>query len=411
MRQALKWSGSSFQTANVCPQEIVIAKNLLPACKCKQIPKAKPQRAQRVKPKRKARDVSEPSSDCDSDWSLIDELAAAMDEFYEAGQQEDVEDSADEEDTDKGKLDKGNATNLSEEKVNDLTKAVSSAKKYSDVGPQASTYSHGGVEASSSSAASSAHPRPTDSFSMSQSNTNENKENLKEMQRFEEAIGSHLVKEALSSIKASGSADSSQALESSIKIAAELNPALTIEEQAEEAVVAVAFASDQQSPDRSARSTAAPPPPPTSSSRLIELWARQLWKTASAFESFLGKFFPDLSSMGWDFHRSISLVQFVEEGVHADAMAASAAPAPEETVCPSFLQFVHWDWPMPQVMRGRKLRIEKGRFVWKPPSRVPSDDDLHLAFQQGWARIVLADVGAALLKARGMFRQVRFRRV
>ena len=55
-------------------------------------------------------------------------------------------------------------------------------------------------------------------------------------------------------------------------------------------------------------------------------------------------------------------------------------------------------------MGGRRLRIERGRIVWKANSRNPHDDDLVSFFESGRAKIVIRDIGCSLVKARGEFR-------
>ena len=53
------------------------------------------------------------------------------------------------------------------------------------------------------------------------------------------------------------------------------------------------------------------------------------------------------------------------------------------------------------------MRIERGRFVWKPPARAidgKSNNDLSQLFNDGWARIIIHDVGATLVKARNQYR-------
>ena len=144
-------------------------------------------------------------------------------------------------------------------------------------------------------------------------------------------------------------------------------------------------------PDGCAATTAA-------AERKLQAWAVALAKTAKAFLSNTPGLFPDWRDFDNSLHRCISLVQFVH-----DASGPIAEPADGNVSLrqQSFVQFVHWDDPARMV--GRRLRTEMQRFVWKPPSR-GDDDKLVRFFESGEARVVVPDVKAQLVKARGQFR-------
>ena len=84
---------------------------------------------------------------------------------------------------------------------------------------------------------------------------------------------------------------------------------------------------------------------------------------------------------------------------HHDRRDQQAAATPTY-----YAQLVHWDRPENDRMGGRRLRIESGRIVWKPNSRNIRDDELVGLFECGKARIVIQDIGATMVKARGIFR-------
>ena len=57
------------------------------------------------------------------------------------------------------------------------------------------------------------------------------------------------------------------------------------------------------------------------------------------------------------------------------------------------MQFVFWDFVKPPRLVGRPLRLEAGRFVWKPPAR-NMDDDLGSFVTAGSARVILVALAA-----------------
>lgn len=96
-------------------------------------------------------------------------------------------------------------------------------------------------------------------------------------------------------------------------------------------------------------------------------------------------------------------------GMRPDAAAGSADDGGDQQAAAAatstyYAQLVHWDRPESDRTSGRRLRIESGRIVWKPNSRNIRDDELVSLFECGKARIVIEDIGATMVKAKGIFR-------
>lgn len=156
----------------------------------------------------------------------------------------------------------------------------------------------------------------------------------------------------------------------------------------------------------------------TEQQKSLSVWADALAHACRAFNAHEHQFFTPWAAFGSGLDRCISLIQFVEDRPDQSDAAVAAGilgeeeaiengqdnVTTEESVASSYLQFVHWDFASPPNMTGRRLRIEAGRFVWKPPSRRLQDDNLWHLFQAGRARAVIANVGVTLVKAKGQFR-------
>lgn len=140
-------------------------------------------------------------------------------------------------------------------------------------------------------------------------------------------------------------------------------------------------------------------------SSMLQNWANELAKTCKAFQAHAGCFFPDYIGFDREMWRRISLVHFLDESADGESVKANGYESDHDdaTDMPngpddgqdlphvsSFLQFVHWDYPEPPDMIGRRLRVEANRFVWKPPARELRDDSLGLLFREGKARVILA---------------------
>ena len=234
-------------------------------------------------------------------------------------------------------------------------------------------------------------------------------EKPREMQILESAVGAKVVKAAIKTLTTKPDRVSADTMQQILKGSSASNPLLTEEEVAEDCVLQLALMpeliKEPTRPTAGVPKTSANGPLSDPRHALVRLWAQQLLATAESFCKHEQNMFTRFDSMGMDFHRCISLVHFVEDA--KDLASAEAGPRGEETA--STVSFVHWDRPVPSVMRGRKLRVEKGRFVWRPPATVidgQCSDDLAEAFAEKWAQIIIADCGATLVKAKGQFRPV-----
>jgi len=223
------------------------------------------------------------------------------------------------------------------------------------------------------------------------------KTELKQMQDLETAVGVHIVREAVDSLShQNNGVFPVEKLDPCMKSASSTYAGLlSPEEEAEEGILALAGSSVGTEVPAEVLGTR-----PLGNSEL-QTWAKHLGNTTLAFHSCSSTesgFFAS-RSMDASLERSISLVHFIEESEHPEN------PDGTGSATASLVQFVHWDLPMRYW--GRRLRIEKGRFVWKPPARVvggKNQDDISHLFTAGLARIILHDVGASLVKARGQFR-------
>ena len=210
-----------------------------------------------------------------------------------------------------------------------------------------------------------------------------------------DVLENHNVKEAIKSLKQQSKEASfpTAQLESCMKEAVRHDGGLlSPEEVVEEGLVALADSFGSAKPSAPVFAAQA-----TSMPSELQVWASKLEQTAASFQACQDSFFQvhseDLSNQH---DKCISLVNFVVKAEEGEAEA--------EAGLVSFVQFVSWDWAARR--RGRRLRIERGRFVWRPPARTidgHNADDLSEMFDSG-ARIIIADCGATLVKQRGQFR-------
>lgn len=214
---------------------------------------------------------------------------------------------------------------------------------------------------------------------------------LSGIQRVAEVLENHNVKEAIKSLKQQSKEASfpTAQLESCMKDAVRHDGGLlSPEEVVEEGLVALADSFGSAEPSAPVFA-----PQARSMPSELQVWASKLEQTAASFQVCQDNFFQVHSKdLSIQHDKCISLMNFVVK-----AEEGEAGPL-------SFVQFVSWDWAARR--RGRRLRIERGRFVWRPPAKTidgHNADDLSDMFDSG-ARIIIADCGATLVKQRGQFR-------
>ena len=379
----LEWTASSFSDALIAMPGNPLADNLLAACKCHGLPS----RRGRSKKTKQNKVQAEDSDSVDSADSLLDSLARAMDAFDDDHDYDDDKNDALDKQKKESEDQEGDAPEV---KIKKLADQVERRDKYKSSAIKKKSVEKASLPASSSSCSAAA-------------------EKLREMQVVESAVGAKVVKEAIKTLNTrTQDRVSTDTMQQILKGSSASNPLLTEEEVAEDCVAQLALMPElmkEPTGPTGVPKTSANGPLSDPHHALVRLWAQQLLATADSFHKHEENMFTRFDSMGMDFHRCISLVHFVEDA--KDLASAEAGPSGEETA--STVSFVHWDRPVPNVMRGRKLRIEKGRFVWKPPASVidgQCSDDLAEAFAERWAQIIIADCGATLVKAKGQFRPV-----
>lgn len=351
----LNWSASSFVRATVHGQKTEIARNLAVSFPK---PRGRPPAAKNKKPKQVV------ESDTESDASVLEALAAFLDKGFELPES----DESDEENQNEAKTSSFNA------EISRLSCSVASSSKYTDASGEKS---QGPMERSNDFETQN----PEDI-------QNQQQLDMKRTQKLESAISVHAVREAVDAISTQNAGKVPiEQINSAMNTAKSVyGGMLSPEEEAEEGILAIACGTV---PTETVEQ-------PGADSNL-QRWANEFGKTTSAFEvcqsAPLG-FFSD-ECMSGDLDRCISLVHFMEPITNAEGTEGVA----------SIVQFVHWD--LPTRFWGRRLRIERGRFVWKPPARAvdgKSNDDLSQLFNDGWGRIIIRDVGATLVKARSQYR-------
>ena len=384
--QDLMWSSSSFVEARLTNRPNIFVQDLASVLRRKR-GRPRKDRGQRagglppieaLEPSQSSEAESEDSDE--SDESILEALAKVLVEM--GAEPEDPADEPSQEAAERRELKEVEICRLS----------TSVASKYVDKKPEPATSSSPpvvptGVSTAGPSSKSQGPPKSTEA--------------KEAVHKFEEVIAERAVRDAVQAISSQKQSEAFPAnLEKSMREANEAHGGLLLpEEEAEEGLLELA----QPIVDAPEATHCAPL---ISHDQMVERWAKQLATTARAFQAEAGKFFQDVA-MSSELHRSISLVQFMEEVPVADSEGQSneAEGDGDTTLVTSMLQFVHWD--SPEAQWGRRLRIEQGRFVWKPPGKVAagvSEDDLRPLFSDGMARIVIHDIGAALVKARGMFR-------
>lgn len=419
LKHTLIWDESSFTRARAVKQ-VTVLQSLSTACKCGAIPKHKQRRQGKHNVKRTTRTTptsaqasvppgrrhhleGEQSDESDaSDSSLLSALAKALD-----GHGSDHEGDADEQEGDilPGKGD------FVPDHIQSLSTAVASSSKYSV---------------------------PKDSAVREQRESQPDfsalRKEVQATQHFEEMVDSHNVENAIKHLRSSKklAADSTSTNpagnQSQIDpfdqlpnhlgtVRAAYGSLMGPEEEAEEGLLSLA-SFPQQRQVESSQSTQ--PVSDAQQANQLSAWATALANVCLSFHRHEAQFFPALDSFDDSMARSISLVQFVEGndqsavGHFIDQAMSEGGEIGSDQHCEggsaaqsfetSTIQFVHWDFPRPPNMTGRRLRIEANRFVWKPPSRNIHDDNLRHLFETGKARVLIADVGAALVKAKGQFR-------
>eukprot|EP00438_Fugacium_kawagutii_P005071 Skav200542 [mRNA] locus=scaffold676:275833:284757:+ [translate_table: standard] len=361
-RQELRWSLSSFIEATMVGQEQCIVSNLATVGRKRR--GSKKTRQNQIFSSAASHENNEnleQEQDAESDSSLLDELGKLISEAEAGADSEEDDGVVDEQ--------KKQFRNSQHKKITELSSNIAADSKYTNAaapsGPPAIPASGG---------------------------TGEIQENTRQMQNLEAAVGDHAVKQAIQSLSSDKANDlHPDRVTNCMKKAAEsYNGLLTPEEEAEESLLELAC---QQDANPAVSSFG------MSTEQDAQIWANQLGKMALAFQSFGEKFF-DSREMTDSLFRRISLVHFFD---NIDTGASSGSDAVASAG--STIQFVHWD--IPGRYWGRRLRIERGRFVWRAPARLvngESDDNLGHLFHSSRARVILHDCGAALVKATGCWR-------
>ena len=400
----LQWSFGSFRTATIVGTEVIVS-NLGTACNCGLFPKKpRAKRARKPKQKLQTKKTTEESDSDLSESSLLGELAKLVEEYQnleDTSEESDSEpESQDVETTARKAMEKLKLEKLS--KVKSLSTAVCSSEQYREEPKHVPATSALDMQiVTSSSSSSSGHIAPSKSSPAKDFEPVP----LKAFQRVEEALDGVLVKEAIKTLKAKSENKQfpTAQLESLMQEKANQDVGYTglqfPEEVVQQGLVDLAESLDaKQLPNLALSSTAQN----TGHSELA-MWAGKLQQTASSFQACQDTFFKldgSTLTVSPQLDRCISLVQFL---LPADDLGHETQETPEKEIV-SLVQFVSWD--SVRSKRGRRLRIERGRFVWCPPGRFINGrhaDDLSDKFNAG-ARIIIADCGATLVKQRGQFR-------
>ena len=405
VEERLHWTTQSFVKAKVARTKMVIS-NLASACKCGAMPRKRKDKPRKRKAETETKDArkdqDDPQSGAESDGSLLDALAEALDSWKQRGV--DVDDDLQEQQPEGAEQDL--------QKINDLSAAVASSSKY-----------RGSIAASSS--ASAADQGTADASG--------DLVDLVETQRLEDALDSCHLRDAVSKLASSSSSSShstggkakatatgslllggdaasgalAQHLQETRKTYKDL---IGPEDEVQEGLLNMASFPEVAAPGAATKQRSNEIAKRQELARReaqISRWAGELSATAAAFALHAGHFFPDWNDFGQSLVREISLVQFVEAACIQEGDAVhdlGSLPAQEDSLQPdggaepeppsSFMQFVFWDFAKPPRLVGRRLRLEAGRFVWKPPARNMDDDDLGSLFTAGSARVILVDLVA-----------------
>lgn len=414
VEERLHWSVNSFVKAEVARAKVVIS-NLASACKCGVMPRKsgdKPGKRKAATKQAKKDHTGctgaledDHGSGAESDASLLDALAEALDNWK--GRGVDVDDDLQEHQTEGAEQDL--------QKINALSAAVASSSKY-----------RGSI---ATSASTSAADQGTAAFG---DVSGDSLADLVETQRVEDALDACHLKDAVSKLASSSSSShstggkaettgsfllggdtaASGALVQHLQnVRQTYKDLIGPEEEAQEGLMNLASFPEEAAPKAAKKQQSneiAKREELARQEAKISQWAGELSATAAAFALHAGHFFPDRNDFGQSMVREISLVQFVEETCIQEGDAfpdMGSLPAPEaslqepdgdtEPEPPStYMQFVFWDFVKPPRLVGRRLRLEAGRFVWKPPARNMDDDDLGSLFTAGSARVILVHLAA-----------------
>ena len=327
-------------------------------------------------------------SGAESDSSLLQELTKLIIEAenQEVNSEEEEENGVDE--------NKELTLKLQQDKIEKLSASVTADVKYVRGGSVAAS----GIRSKPSSKSTPAEEKPED---------------RRKIQNLEAAIGDHELKSAIKSLASTKSGLATDHLATCMEHVSEsYGGLLQTEEQAEESLIELAHRKhgDVDSTNDHASGSCSSVGDTTVKDTSLDnayVWAKQLFKFASAFRKHQGDFFAS-RDMNKDLYRSISLVHFVDGMADLGEFDIPKEPKPtveEDMASGSTIQFVHWD--RPEKYCGRRLRLERGRFVWRPPGRSingRSEDDVSDLFTKSMARVILHDCGARLVKAKGDFR-------
>lgn len=278
-------------------------------------------------------------------------------------------------------------------KIRSLAAAVASSDKYQE---DTNSFSRKSLKPEASSSAVGGKEAGGQEESVANS--------LSEIQRVEDVLDDCHFKDAVAKLSSSASSatksksflehTSADDLSGHLRAVSEIyNSSIGPEEEAQEALISIASFPDP------AVATVARPAHASDQLSLqaaqkaqVQRWATELFQTSEAIHVHEDDFFPPWLEMGKNQIREISLIQFIDENTAAtdDGEEANIDGGDEEEEEPcSYMQFVFWDDPRPPHMIGRRLRLESGRFVWKPPARIMANDNLGGFFQQGSARVIL----------------------
>lgn len=337
-------------------------------------------------------------SGAESDSSLLQELTKLIIEAenQEVNSEEEEENGVDES--------KESALKLQQDKIEKLSASVAADAKYVRGGAPNVSVAASGIKPPSKSTPAK-----------------ENPEDRRKMQQLEAAVGDHELKSAIKSLASTKSGVATDHLATCMEhVSDSYGGLLHIEEQAEESLLELAHqkhgdvdsthdaASGSGSSVGNTTATVQATPQANKPAFRVDdayVWAKQLFKFASAFRKHQDDFFAS-RDMNKDLYRSISLVHFVDTIVDLGEVGIPNERDVEGQMAGcSTIQFVHWD--RPETYLGRRLRLERGRFVWRPPGRVTggkSEDDVSDLFTNSMARVIIHDCGATLVKAKGDFR-------
>lgn len=330
-------------------------------------------------------------SGAESDSSLLQELTKLI---IEAENQEVDSEEEEEKGVDENKE---SALKLQQDKIEKLSASVAADAKYVRGGAPTVSVAASGIKASSKSTPAEEKP-----------------EDRRKMQNLEAAVGDHELKSAIKSLASTKSGIATDHLATCMEhVNDSYGGLLHIEEQAEESLRELAHQkhgdvdSTHDAASGSGSSVGNTTATNKAASRVDDayVWAKQLFQTASAFRRHTDDFFAS-RDMNKDLYRSISLVHFVDRIADLGEVDIPNEPnVGEHMASCSTIQFVHWD--RPETFWGRRLRLERGRFVWRPPGRITdgkSQDDVSDLFTNSMARVIIHDCGATLVKAKGDFR-------